>query len=571
MRVRFSLAPALCAALTCWATSPALRAENAISNPGFEQLTSPQDNLWDGVNSDGFLAVSRRSLQVLTERASLGTLAIPPCVQYVDLNGDGKPDLLVADPTGFFWAYFNSGTRQDPKFTRAELIPIYLSRVERDDEYYRSRSPAPDRRAPRVAAADWGKTGKIDFLVGNFLGELFFLPNQGTAQAPVYRNPDPTSRALLPTTKDGRLWANLLSPAAVDWNRDGRLDVLLGEGSYSANVIRLLENTSSSGTPQFPEDRKFFLAYGDGREHLIPTVADLNGDGRPDILASDRTGQVGVYLNTSPNWKPGDEIPFTSYLSFGGSTKPGGQIYPCAADWNGDGLIDVILGRDNGRISVCLNKGTAQEPKFDAPFDVPGTDLFGKDTRPPAGWEMDDARQDGNAFAFVGVVTKEEDPKAEPPEGNACLKFAYTIPPSQIFQVPNGGIPGAFRRIEIHRLVTVTAGTKYELTFKAKGSGLVDAGYNYGWRVDSGKAPLKIERGERGSVTKVEGAKEDFYETNKFSAGEKWSTVTKSINTRLQKPGMENVKQFNMRLIVQAVLRQDGVLYLDDFQLVEKK
>lgn len=571
MRARFPFAPVLCAASLCWASASAPGSENVISNPGFEQLASPQDNLWDGVNADGFLAVPRRSLDVLTERASLGAMAIPPCVQFVDLNGDGKPDLLVVDPTGFFWAYFNSGTREEPKFTRAELIPIYLSRVERDDEYYRRRSPAPDRRAPRVAAADWSKSGKIDFVVGNFLGELFFIPNQGTNQAPVYRNPDPASRALIPTSKDGRLWGNLFSPAAVDWNRDGRLDLLLGEGTYSANVIRLLEN-AGTGTPQFPEDRKFYLAYGDGREHLIPTVADINGDGKPDILASDRTGQVGVYMNKLASWKPGDEIPFTSYLSFGANTKPGGQIYPYAADWNNDGLIDLVLGRDNGRISVCLNKGTAQEPKFDAPFDVQGTDLFGKDMRPPSGWDVDDARQDGNAFVYVGVVTKEEDPKAEPIEGNACLKFAYTVPPSQVFNVPNTGIPGAFRRIEIHRLITVLAGTKYELTFKARGAGLMDAGYNIGWRVDAAKAPVKIERGERGSVNKIyEGGKEDFYETNKFSAGEKWGTVTKSINTRLQKPGMENVKQFNLRLVVQATLRQDGVLYLDDFSLVEKK
>lgn len=565
------LAFAFCAAVTLLVRP--LKAENAISNPGFEQLASPQDNLWDGVNADGFLAVPRRTLQVLTERASLGPLAIPPSVQYVDLNGDGKLDLLVADPTGYFWAYFNSGTRQEPKFTHAEIIPIYLSRSERDDEFYHKRESSPDRRAPRVAAADWGKTGKIDLLIGNFLGELYFVPNQGTNQAPVYRAAENYARAIIPTSKDGRLWGNLLAPAAVDWNRDGRLDVLLGEGSYSANVIRLLENISSSGTPQFSEERKYFLAYGDGREHLIPTVADINGDGRPDILASDRTGQVGVYLSGSQNWKPGDEVPFTSYLSFGGSTKPGGQISPCAADWNGDGLIDVILGRDTGRICVCLNKGTAQEPKFDAPFEVTGVDVFGKDQRPPSGWSVDDAREDGNVFTFVGVVTKEEDPKAEPPEGNACLKIAYRIPPAQVFVTPNTGIAGSFRRIELYRQITVTAGSKYELSFKAKGSGVVEAGFNIGWRAQSGKSPTKVERGERGSVNKVfdGNTREDFYERNKFSASANWATVSKSISTRLQKSGMEGVKQFNMNLVVQVLIRQDGVVYLDDFQLVEKK
>ena len=404
------------------------------------------------------------------------------------------------------------------------------------------------------------------------IGELYFVPNAGTPQQPVYRQPDPLARGLMATSRDGRLWGNLLAPAAADWNRDGRLDLLLGEGTYSANAVHLLENQSATGTPQFAADKRWFLAYGDGREHLIPTVADLNGDGHPDLIVSDRSGQVGVYFSPAAPWKPGGEVPFASYLTFGSSPKPGGQVAPCAADFNGDGLIDLLLGRDNGRVSVALNRGTATEPKFDAPVDLTGEDVFGKNVRPAAGWDVDDGRQDGNAFITVSVVTAQEDPKAEPPEGAACLKIFYSNLAQQVFPFPAAGIPGTRRTVEMFREVTVNANSRYEFSFKTKGAGTGDCSYTIAWKVDHSKAPMKMERGERGSVTKTfDNVRDEQFDRNKFSPGGSWTTVSKTFSTKLNKPGMDTVKTFNLRVLLLVNLRQDGALYLDDFQLTEKK
>ena len=50
-----------------------------------------------------------------------------------------------------------------------------------------------------------------------------------------------------------------------------------------------------------------------------------------------------------------------------------------------------------------------------------------------------------------------------------------------------------------------------------------------------------------------------------------WGTVGKTFSTKLNKPGMEQVKTFNLRVLLLVNIRQDGAVYLDDFQLVEKK
>ena len=185
---------------------------------------------------------------------------------------------------------------------------------------------------------NWRHTGLLDFMVGNYYGEVFFLPNSGNARQPQYRWPGDLEKLRVQTNDQGRNWANLLSPVAYDWNGNGRLDLLTGEGTYSANTIHLLENVGSSDTPKFSSapGKHTHLAYGDGREQLIPTVADYNGDGKPDLLVADRTGEVGVYLNTD---KPGDELKRAATITFGSTTKLPGLCSLFAADYNGDGTF----------------------------------------------------------------------------------------------------------------------------------------------------------------------------------------------------------------------------------------
>jgi len=60
-----------------------------------------------------------------------------------------------------------------------------------------------------------------------------------------------------------------------------------------------------------------------------------------------------------------------------------GHLVPCAADWNGDGLKDLIVGQfSKGKIRLYVNAGTAEEPVLeDAGFMQAG----GAEISHPAG------------------------------------------------------------------------------------------------------------------------------------------------------------------------------------------
>ncbi len=93
-------------------------AQNLVVNGNFQKFT-PIDNLWDGVDGAGFLAGFRRATYATTESGKVGGQEMPVSVSFVDMNGDGLPDLVTADPAGILRCYINSGTKTEPKFTYA--------------------------------------------------------------------------------------------------------------------------------------------------------------------------------------------------------------------------------------------------------------------------------------------------------------------------------------------------------------------------------------------------------------------------------------------------------------------
>ncbi len=397
------------------------------NNPGFEESV-PTENDWDGVDGDGFLRVRPFNADVVSESGFRRT-ALPPAVGWGDLNGDGKPDLLVADGNGYFYYYENRGaTPQEPKFTSAEVLPIFLSTNPRRNASGTGWDArfAVARAAPRFALADWRRTGLLDLLVGNFQGELFFLPNTGSARAPVFRQPRPVESARLKLGARDLLPLNLLAPAAADWSGRGRLDLLLGEGTYSANAVRLLENVGGGGgTPQFREERMAYLVYGDGRELLSPAVLDFDGDGRPDVLVADRTGRVTAHLQPPGGAKPGDDLPAGTPVTFGGSDRLPGCVTLCAADFNADGLVDLLFGLPNGRVAVSLNSGARGQPKFGPWQELRGEKRFPGYRVPPykrgeSEWKTDTALPLGNALGFIAVVGAADDP-GQPAAGRRAL------------------------------------------------------------------------------------------------------------------------------------------------------
>ena len=301
---------------------PAPAPKNLVGNGGFE-TSFRRDNLWQGVDGAGYLTGERGQVPVLTLSGEIADTAMPISVGVADMNADGLLDLVTMDVLGYLRIFFNSGDKQEPKFTLGDLGGIFLTRTAPNDPTIGREAPNA-RLAPRIFPTEIMKSGKRDLIVGNYLGEVLLVPNGGSAQAPDFRQPQDVARLAIPTMKDSnKRWGNVFAPCTWDWNRDGKEDLLLGEGSYSANNIHLLVNQGSGAKPVFDESKRYVLAFGDGLEQLTPTVVDYNGDGAPDLLVAERSGKIAVYLNKGEEAKlnaPPPEMPFASFIA-----GPGGS------------------------------------------------------------------------------------------------------------------------------------------------------------------------------------------------------------------------------------------------------
>ncbi len=594
--------------------------KDAIRNGSFER-TLQTPNLWGGVDRDGALAGFRTTLAALNESGNIADMPMPVSVAIGDLNGDGLPDLLTSDPLGYIRIYFNSGTREAPKFTVGELTMPFLALPDGEPSWEPPGLFGPSERGEwllrwsrrrqgvRVGLADTSNTGKLDLVAGNYFGEIFFIPNRGSVSVPQFSQPSPLAKGILPLMKDPNIrWGNIFAPLLYDWDGDSRVDLLVGEGSYSANSIHLLPNQGSSSAPSFSADKRQPLALGEGREQLTPALADVNGDGKLDLLVSDRRGRVTAYLRPA-NWKPGDAIPPSGFLAKNGGLTPddaqalvlGSGIHTIAAgDLNGDGLFDLVTGRSNGRVAAAFNKGTKEQPKFDVPTDLQGTKPTPVTWMLPSQWDVDVGIPRGNFFAYATCVSAQEDPTTEPKEGTRALKFGFAAPSNQLLPRPTltttatrafdrsgvqersdalfrasaevraAGGPNNF--FILRQPVQMEIGKTYTLSFQVKGSKVSNGTVNIGWRGFKQLGEDRLVRGERGAVKRERNALTDNdTESSDFRPGATWSTVSKTVKIEFKKERDLNKEKLTSEGIVEIsfeLASPDGVLYLDDVKLV---
>ena len=594
--------------------------KDAIRNGGFER-TLQAPNVWSGVDKDGFLAGFRGFLPVLNESGGVSETAMPVSVAVGDLNNDGLPDILSSDPLGYVRIYFNSGSKEQPKFSAGELTLPWLAAGEGDPPWIPpmlggeqevggwNQRWAKRRQGVRVSLADLTGSGKLDLVAGNYYGDIFVIRNSGSAQVPQFPQPPSVAKAIIPTMKDpARRWGNVFAPVMHDWDGDNKPDLLVGEGSYSANNIHLFLNQGSAAAPVFNEEKRQPLALGEGRQQLTPALADLNGDGNIDILVADREGRVTAYIRPAA-WKFGDSMSPSGFLSKSGGLIPdegqalslGSGIHTVAtADLNGDGLFDLVVGKSNGRIAWVANKGTKEAPKFEAANDLAGDKPVPADWQLPSQWDVDAGASRGNFLAYANSVAAQDDPGAVPVEGTRALKCGYAASPNKIVAPSRADLPatrGFDRRGEqensnplfrasaeqrgtgapsnffvLRQPLQLEIGKTYKLSFQAKGNKVANATYTVGWRGFKQLGEDRIVRGERGAVERQQNAIADGdQQSADFRPSANWGSVTKDFKIQFKKERDLNKEKLTSEGILEVsfeLTAPDGFLYLDDLKLV---
>jgi len=593
--------------------------KDAIRNGSFER-TLQAPNLWGGVDKDGFLAGFRGFLPVLNASGNIAETPVPVAVAAGDLNGDGLPDILSSDPLGYVRIYFNSGSREQPQFTTGELSLPWLASGEGDPPWVPpglggdqeiggwNQRWAKRRQGVRVSLADLTGSGKLDLVAGNYFGDIFIVRNIGSAQAPQFAQPPSIAKATVPTTKDPlRRWGNVFAPVMHDWDGDSKPDLLVGEGSYSANNIHLFLNQGSATAPIFNEDKRQPLALGEGRQQLTPALADVNGDGQLDIIVADREGRVTAYIRPAA-WKFGDSISPSGFLSKSGGLTPdksqalalGSGIHTIATgDMNSDGLFDLVIGKSNGRIAWAVNKGQRDAPKFEAAADLTGHKPVPAAWQLPSQWDADLGTSRGNFFAYANSVTAQEDAGAQPLEGTRALKFGYAaassaltpprlnLPAARGFdrrgEQENGnplfrasaeqrGIGAPSNFFVLRQQLQLEIGKTYKLSFQAKANKVANASYTLGWRGFKQLGEDRLVRGERGAVQRQRNAISDGDQASTdFRPSGNWSAVTKDFKIQFKNERDLNQEKLTSEGILEIsfeLTAPDGFLYLDDIKLI---
>jgi N-acetylneuraminic acid mutarotase len=181
-----------------------------------------------------------------------------------------------------------------------------------------------------------------------------------------------------------------------DFNQDGIPDLAIGlsqsptAGAAIANTIAILlgngDGTFAVQQTQLqPVDGSAFLA--------APVVADFNGDGIPDILATygivDFDYSVLYLGNGDGTFQTATA---TTPISFFETSVPFPTYFPAVSDFNGDGIPDVgfvsqlgaysEIGLGNGTFSSVLTADTLSPPIDQEPAYVPVVGDFNGDGKP---------------------------------------------------------------------------------------------------------------------------------------------------------------------------------------------
>jgi len=160
--------------------------------------------------------------------------------------------------------------------------------------------------ASAVHAVDWDGDGDLDLLVGNIQGEVELIPNEGTAKHYAFGKERPLEADNQPLRVAGDA-----GPFAVDWDGDGDLDLLVGDG---AGAVSLFHNVGTAKEPKLTEGGMLVPAGATNFDGEIPKTprrgirakvcaADWNGDGRLDLLVGDFTTQAPDLPEPTPEQK----------------------------------------------------------------------------------------------------------------------------------------------------------------------------------------------------------------------------------------------------------------------------
>ena len=306
--------------------------------------------------------------------------------KYVDYEGDGDQDILIGlgvwQDYGWDDAYDSLGVWENGPLhgyvflaenTGTNEAPVY----ETPQKIEAQGVPIDVYGMPSPNFADFDNDGDLDLICGEFLDGFTYFQNVGSRKMPQYAK----GKRLMYQGQPLHMDLQMITPTAIDWNKDGQIDLIVGDED---GRVALIKHTGIlvDGIPQFLPPQYFQQEARDVKFGALvtPFSYDWDADGDEDLICGNTAGYIGFIENLDGGAPPRWAAP--RYLKADGQVirpmaGPNGSIQgPCeakwgystlsVADWDHDGLPDILLNSIWGKVVWYENVGTIGNPVLTA-------------------------------------------------------------------------------------------------------------------------------------------------------------------------------------------------------------
>jgi hypothetical protein len=309
-----------------------------------------------------------RYFQQQADTVKFGALATP---HAIDWDGDGDEDILCGNTAGYV-AFIENVGGYPPRWT----APV---RLKADGKTVRIQAgkngsiqgPCEAKWGyTTLTAGDWDHDGLPDLMVNSIWGKVFWYRNVGTRKNPQLAAAAPVEVAWQgkPPKPAWNWWnpeKNALvtqwrtTPVIVDWNGDGLNDlVTLDHEGYLA----LFRRQRTDGQLTLLPGRRIFVdeqgkplrlnsgrAGRSGRRKIA--VVDWDGDGRLDVLANSANADWWQNMGERDGHVVLKNRGLINKRNVAGHTSS-----PTVVDWNKNGVPDLLVGAEDGRLYYAENE-----------------------------------------------------------------------------------------------------------------------------------------------------------------------------------------------------------------------
>lgn len=300
--------------------------------------------------------------------------------KYVDYENDGDLDIIVGiqDGEDYGWdnAFDENGVwTNGPLHGYVYLIENANGSYELKDKILSGGKPIDVYGAPSPNFDDFDKDGDLDIICGEFIDKFTWFENIGTREKPTY------AEGRFIRNEGGIITMDLemIIPVSLDWDGDGDIDLIVGDED---GRVAFIENTGDVNdhmpvfnSPKYFQQKPQYLKFG---ALATPFSTDWDDDGDEDLICGNSAGYLGFIENLDggnpPTWAPPVYLEDDQSVIRLQAGESGSIQGPCeakwgyttlsVADWNKDGLKDIIVNSIWGKVVWYENIGTKGNPKL---------------------------------------------------------------------------------------------------------------------------------------------------------------------------------------------------------------